>query len=86
MFTLSYTHLQKFLLQTTANIPFSEATAIADKMFLGKEFEFREGKSKIKIIDLKVYAEDDRIVLAAQTEGTVHGISYISGIPVYDIT
>ncbi len=75
---------QKFLLQTTANIPFSEATSIATKMFLGKEFDFREGKSKIKITDIKVYGQDDRIMLEAQTKGTIEGISYISGIPVYD--
>ena len=75
---------QKFLLQTTANIPFTEATKIAENMFLGKEFEFREGKSKIKLSSVKVYGEDDRIVIEAATDGMVDGICYISGIPVYD--
>jgi hypothetical protein len=76
----------KFLLQTTANIPFTEATAIAEKTFLGKEFDFREGKSKIKITAVKVYSQDDKLMIEAKTEGTVEGISYISGIPVYDAT
>ncbi len=76
---------QKFLLQTTANIPYSEANSIAEKMFLGKEFDFREGKSKVKITDIKVYGENDRIMIEAKTEGTVEGTSYISGIPVYDV-
>ena len=75
---------QKFLLQTTANIPFTEATRIAEQMFLNKEFDFREGKSKIKITGIKVYGENQRIMIEAQTEGTVDGTSYISGIPVYD--
>lgn len=75
---------QNFLLQTTVNIPFSEATAIAEKTFLGKEFDFREGKSKVKITSIKVYGEDDRIMIEAQTEGAIEGISYITGIPVYD--
>lgn len=75
---------QKFLLQTTANIPFSEATAIAKKMFLNKEFDFRDSKSKVKITDIKVYSDNDRVVVEAATEGAVNGISYISGIPVYD--
>lgn len=75
---------QKFLLQTTANIPFTEATAIAEKMFLGKEFDFREGKSKIKITSINVSNEGDKIIIKAGTEGTVEGISYISGIPVYN--
>lgn len=74
----------KFLLQTTANIPFTEATAIAEKTFLGKEFDFRDGKSKIKITGIKVYGENEKIMIEAKTEGTVEGVSYISGIPVYD--
>ena len=74
----------KFLLQTTANIPFTEATAIAEKTFLGKEFDFREGKSKIKITGIKVYSENEKIMIAASTEGAIEGVSYISGIPVYD--
>lgn len=75
---------QNFLLQTTVNIPFSEATAIAEKMFLGKEFDFREGKSKVKINSIKVFGEEDRIMIEAQTEGAIEGTSYISGTPVYD--
>lgn len=75
---------QKFLLQTTANIPFIEATKIAENIFLGKEFDFREGRSKIKITSVNVYGEENRIMIEAATEGTIDGVSYISGIPVYD--
>ncbi|MCC2591056.1 DUF4403 family protein [Chryseobacterium sp. MFBS3-17] len=74
----------KFLLQTTANIPFTEATRLAEQQFLGKEFDFREGKPGIKITGIKVYGDDYRIVLEAQTEGMVSGTSYISGVPFYD--
>lgn len=73
-----------FLLQTTANIPFSEATEIAENMFLNKEFDFRDGKSKIKITAIKVYRDKERVMIEAQTEGGVEGTSFISGIPVYD--
>ena len=75
---------QKFLLQTTVNIPYTEATSIAEKTFLGKEFDFRDGKSKIKISSIKVYGEGERIMIEAQTEGAIEGTSYITGIPVYD--
>ncbi len=73
----------KFLLQTTANIPFSEATAIAKKQFLNKEFEVSKGKL-IKISDIKVYSETNRIIIEVETDGYVKGTSFISGIPVYD--
>ena len=75
---------QKFLLQTTANIPFNQATKIAENMFLGKEFDFREGRSKIKITSVNVYGAENRVMIEAATEGTIDGVSYISGIPVYD--
>lgn len=73
-----------FTLQTASHIPFTEATAIANKMFLNKEFDFRNGKTKVKINDVKVYGEDDRVVIEARTEGFVEGVSIISGIPVYN--
>lgn len=73
-----------FLLQTTANIPYSEARAIAEKTFLNREFDFREGHAKVKVTALNVYGEEGRVVIEAQTEGFVNGVSYISGHPVYN--
>jgi hypothetical protein len=72
----------QFLLQTTANVPFTEATNIARDMFLGKEYEIRG--SSVKIKDIKVYGVDDRVMIEAETEGYVNGTAFISGIPVYD--
>ncbi len=63
---------------------FSEATAIAQKQFQGKEFPFNEGKSKIKVEDIKVYAENENVVIEIQTSGKVNGISYIKGKLIYD--
>ena len=74
----------QFVLQTTANIPFSEATSIAKKSFLNKEFDIRD--SKVKISDIKVYGEANRIMIEADTEGYVNGTAFISGIPIYDET
>lgn len=74
----------QFVLQTTANIPFSEATNIARKTFLNKEYDIRD--SKVKITDIKVYGEGNRIMIEAETEGYVSGKAFISGIPVYNAT
>jgi hypothetical protein len=74
----------KFLLQTTANVPFTEATNIARTMFLNKEYDVRG--SSVKIKDVKVYGVEDRIMIEAETEGYVNGKAFISGIPVYDET
>ncbi|SMP16343.1 DUF4403 family protein [Chryseobacterium profundimaris] len=72
----------QFLLQTTANIPFTEATAIARNMFLNKEYDLRG--SSVKIKDIKVYGEANRVMIEAETDGYVNGTAFISGIPVYD--
>jgi hypothetical protein len=72
----------QFLIQTTANVPFTEAAAIARNMFLNKEYDIRG--SAVKIKDIKVYSVDDRIMIEAATEGYVNGTAFISGIPVYD--
>lgn len=76
----------QFLLQTTANIPYSEATRMAKEMFLNKTFEFRDGKANVTITGINVYGQGERLVIEAETEGSVEGTSYISGIPVYDKT
>ena len=72
----------KFLLQTTANVPFSEATNIARNMFMNKEYDVRG--SKVKIKDIRVYGAEGRVIIEAETEGYVNGKAIISGIPVYD--
>lgn len=74
----------KFLLQTTANVPFSEATNIARNMFMNKEYDVRG--SKVKIKDIRVYGSEGRVIIEAETEGYVNGKAIISGIPVYDET
>jgi hypothetical protein len=48
-------------MKTTANIPFTEANAIAKKQFQGKEFDME--KSKIKVEDIKIYPENDLVVI-----------------------
>ncbi|UWX60560.1 DUF4403 family protein [Chryseobacterium oranimense] len=72
----------KFLLQTTANVPFSEATNIARNMFMNKEYDVRG--SKVKIKDIRVYGLEGRVIIEAETEGYVNGKAIISGIPIYD--
>ena len=71
-----------FLMKTTANIPFTEANAIAKKQFQGKEFDVN--KDKIKVEDIKIYPENELVVMEIQTSGKVNGTSFIKGHLVYD--
>lgn len=71
-----------FLLTTTANIPFTEATVIAQKQFLGKEFPV--GDSKIKVEDIQIYPIDNQMMIEVKTSGKINGTSFIKGNPVYN--
>ena len=71
-----------FVMKTTANIPFTEANAIAKKQFQGKEFDVN--KDKIKVEDIKIYPENDLVVMEILTSGKVNGTSFIKGNLVYD--
>ncbi len=72
-----------FNLQTTANISFDEATKIAQKQFMNKEFAMSSEGKKVKITDISVYEEKENIVIEAQTTGEVNGIAFIKGKPYY---
>lgn len=73
-----------FSMKTTANIPFAAASNIAKKQFEGKDFDFNNGKSKIRVEEIKVYPENDNVVIEVKTSGKVNGTSFIKGLPIYD--
>lgn len=75
---------RNFVMKTTANIPFTEANAIAKKQFQGKEFDVN--KDKIKVEDIKIYLENELVVMEILTSGKVNGTSFIKGNLVYDAT
>lgn len=72
-----------FSLTTTANIPFAEASEMARKQFLSKEFAV--GDSKIKVEDIQIYAADNQMMIEVKTSGKVNGTSFIKGNPVYNL-
>ncbi|SFH80539.1 DUF4403 family protein [Halpernia frigidisoli] len=73
-----------FTLNTTSNIPYESATEIAKQTFLNKKYNFKDGNYSVTITGIKVYGEENRLMIEAETSGTINGTSYISGIPVYD--
>ena len=82
-FTLNPNLQNVFNLQTTANISFDEATRIAKQQFLNKEFAMSSEDQKVKITAIKVYQENENIVIEAQTTGEVNGTAFIKGKPFY---
>jgi hypothetical protein len=72
-----------FDLMTSIYIPSTEATEIMKKKFVNQEFEFNEGKYKIKLLDIKIQNEANKMMIEATTEGSYKGSIFIEGIPTY---
>ncbi len=74
----------QFVLQTTANIPYSKARAMAEETFLNREFDFREGAPKVKVTGIDVLQSDHKLEIELRLQGGVNGTAFVNGIPVYD--
>lgn len=67
-----------------SDVLFSEATAIAKRMFIGQKYDFQNGKYNIEITDVDVFGSNEYLVIKADIKGSLKGVVYIKGIPVYD--
>lgn len=74
----------EFQVMLVNNIPFSEATLMAKKMFVGEKFEFKDGKYNIEVTDLNIYGSNEFLVIKTDIKGSLKGTVYVKGIPVYD--
>lgn len=66
-----------------SDVPFVEAAIVAKKMFIGKTYDFKDGKYKIEITNLDIYGSNEFLVIKADVKGNLKGTIYIKGIPVY---
>lgn len=82
-FKLKETLPKEFEINTTVNIPFVQATEVARKQFQGKTFPIND-KNDVLVTDIKVYPENEFVVIEIETEGKIKGTSFIKGFPYYD--
>lgn len=75
-----------FQLQTTVNVSYEEATALAKQKFVGQEMSFRDGKLNATITDIKLYRDKDKITIEATMSGGIDGQAFITGEPVFNAT
>jgi hypothetical protein len=75
---------EDFEIQLFNQILYSEATKISKSMFLGKKFEFKNGKYKIEITDIDIKPDGEYLSLITTTKGNFKGQIFLKGLPVYD--
>ncbi len=65
-------------------VPYEEASKLAAAQFIGKTFDFKEGKYKIEVTSIDIYGQNDKLVIKAGLKGSINGVIYLKGVPYYD--
>ncbi len=73
-----------FAMQITTDVPFSEAEALAKKMMVGQVFS--GGGKTVKVEDIELFGQQEKMVIGAQLSGAVRGKIYFIGKPFFDST
>ena len=71
-----------FQMQFTTDVPFPEAERLAKAMMIGQVFE--SGKKKVRIDDLQIWGQNDRIIILSQLSGSFNGKIYFIGRPKFN--
>lgn len=72
----------EFSARIIADVPFPEAERLAKQFVLGQEFT--SGKYKVKVDDLKIWGNNDKLVVNTLLSGSFNGNIYFTGKPVYN--
>lgn len=67
-----------------AEIPLSEAAKLTGDTLIGQNFSFKDGKYNVKVTDIDVYGDGDKMVIKSGLSGNINGRIYFKGIPAYD--
>ena len=71
-----------FMMQFATDVPFPEAERLAKNMMVGQVFE--SGKNKVKVEDILMWGNNDRVVVNTRLSGSFNGNIYFIGKPVFN--
>lgn len=73
-----------FKLYTLIHMPYSELNEITKSKFVGQEFDFKNGKYKVKLTNISLQTIEKQIQIDVDMEGSYNGKLLILGTPYYD--
>ncbi len=82
--TLLESAADDFQMQFATDVPFPEAERLAKAMMVGQVFE--SGSKKVRVEDLKIWGNNDRLIVLSQLSGAFNGKIYFMGKPRYNAT
>lgn len=71
-----------FIMQFATDVPFPEAERLAKNIMVGQVFE--SGKKKVKVEDILLWGNNDRVVVNTRLSGSFNGNIYFIGKPVFN--
>lgn len=71
-----------FQMKFATDVPFAEAERLAKNMMVGQVFE--SGKKKVKIEDIALWGNNDRVVVNSKLSGSFNGNIYFIGRPAFN--
>jgi len=71
-----------FQMRFATDVPFAEAERLAKNIMIGQVFE--SGKNKVKVEDLTLWGNNDRIVVNTKLSGSFNGQIYFIGRPEFN--
>ncbi|MCC7465666.1 MAG: DUF4403 family protein [Saprospiraceae bacterium] len=71
-----------FQMRFATDVPFAEAERLAKNMMVGQVFE--SGKKKVKIEDIALWGNNDRVVVNSKLSGSFNGNIYFIGRPAFN--
>ncbi|GAB3258390.1 DUF4403 family protein [Larkinella harenae] len=74
----------QFRIGLLSEATYAEATKIVSEEFVGKSYDFRDGRYKITITDIDLYGQNNNLIIKATLQGSLNGAVYLRGRPYYD--
>lgn len=74
----------QFRIGLLSEATYPEAARIVSEEFVGKSYEFREGRYKITIAGIDLYGQNNSLIIKADLRGSLNGTVYLRGQPYYD--
>jgi len=81
-FKLAKTLDNSFTINLLADISYKSADTLAKQFLKGKTFT--QDKKSVTVTNIKVYGNNNKMVIGATLAGSLNGIIYFTGKPVYD--
>jgi hypothetical protein len=72
----------EFIVRVATDVPFPEAERLAKNTMVGQVFE--SGKNKVKVDDIQLWGNNDRLVVNSKLSGSFNGNIYFIGRPEYN--